>query len=110
MTEAFVVLCTAPEDEARGLADQLLAERRIACANLIGPVESRYRWEGKIETGREMVLLMKTTPEQREGLRARIAELHSYSVPEVLELSVAGGLPDYLAWVAASCQPGAADA
>jgi periplasmic divalent cation tolerance protein len=100
----FLVLCTAPENEAATLADQLLEERLAACVNLIGPMTSRYRWEGRIEEGREMLLLIKTTAGKKSALRRRIVDLHSYSVPEVLEFAVDSGLPAYLGWVADSCE------
>ena len=99
----FVVLCTVPIDEARALADQLLDERLVACVNFVGPITSRYHWEGRTEESTEMLLLMKTTDAARARLRRRIDELHSYSVPEVLEFGADGGLPAYLAWVAAVC-------
>lgn len=98
-----VVLCTVPCDKAAALADALLGEQLIACANLIGPFESRYRWRGTIETGREILLLMKTPRELTGQLRARIVELHEYEVPEVLEFE-ADGLPAYLQWVARECR------
>ena len=99
----YLVLCTVPEPDARGLVDRLLEERHIACANLLGPVESRYRWEGKLETSREILLFMKTRRSALEGLRGRIAALHPYEVPEVLEFHSESGLPAYLAWVVDSC-------
>ena len=105
----FVVLCTAPPAEAESLADQLLDERLVACVNLVGPTASRYHWEGRIEEQAETLLLMKTTDGLRERLRERISELHSYSVPEVLEFGADGGLPAYLGWVAMNCTSGAAD-
>lgn len=102
-TPVVLVLCTVPEQEARGLADQLLSERLVACVNMLGPVVSRYHWEGKVEEGQEMVLLMKTTAQRKEPLRQRIAELHSYTVPEILEFDVDSGLQSYLDWVRRCC-------
>ena len=99
----YLVLCTVPEPDTRRLVDCLLEERHIACANLLGPVESRYRWEGRLETSREILLLMKASSSALEGLRGRIAALHPYEVPEVLEFEASSGLPAYLAWVTASC-------
>lgn len=101
MTGVAVVLCTVPEGEAERLVDQLLAEHRIACANLVGPVRSRYRWEGQIEEAREVLLVMKTASAAVAGLRERIVALHSYDVPEVIELPVSGGADAYLRWVLA---------
>lgn len=101
--QVHVLLCTAPVEEAPRLADRLLEEEWIACANLIGPVQSRYRWQGEVEQAEETVLLMKSSADP-QGLRRRIAELHSYNCPEILELAVDGGLPEYLAWVRSNCK------
>jgi periplasmic divalent cation tolerance protein len=102
-TQVALVVCTVSEKEARPLTDQLLADRLVACVNLLGPVVSRYHWEGKIEEGREMLLLMKTTASLKVRLRQRISELHSYTVPEVLEFDVDSGLEGYLNWVRSCC-------
>ena len=102
-SDVYLVLCTVPEAEARGLVDLLLDERLVACVNFIGPVVSRYRWEGQIEESAEVLLLMKTSDAARAALRRRIADLHSYAVPEVLEFAADSGLPAYLGWVAGSC-------
>jgi periplasmic divalent cation tolerance protein len=98
-----LVLCTAPVDEARALADRLLEDRLAACVNLIGPITSRYWWQGAIEEGTEMLLLIKTPTAAVARLRARIEELHSYSTPEVLEVRADGGAPEYLGWVLRTC-------
>jgi periplasmic divalent cation tolerance protein len=76
----------------------------VACVNLLGPVASRYHWEDRIEESEELILLMKTSANSRERLRQRIADLHSYSVPEVLEFAADSGLPAYLEWVLESCR------
>jgi periplasmic divalent cation tolerance protein len=104
-TEAVVVFCTVPAAEARALVDSLLDERWIACANILGPFKSRYLWKGKIEESEEMLLLMKSRGDLALGLRRRIQELHSYEVPEVLEVEVRGGLQAYIDWVVESCGP-----
>ena len=103
MTGVVVVLCTAPESEAEALVDRLLEERLVACVNLVGPVRSRYRWQGKLEESAEMLLVAKTTATAAGALRQRLVELHSYDVPEVLELPVAAGAQAYLDWVLESC-------
>jgi periplasmic divalent cation tolerance protein len=105
-TEVYVVLCTVPPAQATALADRLLAERLVACVNLVGPMRSRYRWQGEIEQADEMLLVMKTTGARRPALRERIVALHEYEVPEVLELPAAGGLAAYLAWVGECCADG----
>ena len=100
----YLVLCTVPETESNTLADQLLREGLVACVNFIGPVTSRYLWKGSVEESSEVLLMMKTAEHTRVALRERIAELHSYEVPEVLEFAVTAGLPSYLEWVAQSCR------
>jgi len=104
MDAVTVVMCTAPEAEAPAMADQLLRENLVACVNLVGPVVSRYWWQGQIESGKEILLLMKTARESVQQLRQRVAELHSYDVPEILEFHADAGLPAYLAWVTGVCK------
>ena len=104
MNPVTLVLCTAPESEAAGLADQLLREKLVACVSLVGPVTSLYMWQGKREESREMMLLMKTEGRSAAALRARIVELHSYEVPEVLEFHADSGLEAYMDWVSKCCE------
>lgn len=102
-TEAIVVLVTFPDREgAEKLARALVEERLIACANLLSPIRSIYRWEGKVEEGEEILLVLKSSKPRFEALRARIVELHPYDCPEVLSLPVEKGHPPYLDWIAAS--------
>jgi periplasmic divalent cation tolerance protein len=104
MSAVVIVLCTAPAQNAQALADRLLAERLVACVNLLGPMRSRYWWEERIEEAEEVLLLCKTRRDLAAALRDRIVALHPYQIPEVLEVAVDGGLPAYLAWVQASCR------
>jgi len=105
MGPVVLVLCTVPEAAALPLVDALLAERLIACANLLGPLRSRYRWQGAIQDSTETLLLLKTMPHLLAGLRAAIVARHPYEVPEVLEFTAAGGLDRYLQWVAGAVRP-----
>ena len=102
-----VVLCTAPASSdvagrlgANDLARTLVDEGLCACVNVVPGVRSWFRWQGAVDVADELLLLAKTTRDAAAALRARIAALHPYQVPEVLELDVAGGLPGYLAWLA----------
>lgn len=103
MTGVRVVLCTVPQAQARALADTLLSEHLVACVNFLGPLTSRYVWQGAIEEASEVLLLMKTSALRVAALRARLVALHPYDVPEVLELPVEGGHAAYLQWVLDSC-------
>lgn len=96
--EHLVVLCTCPEEGATALAQTLLKERLIACANLCD-VTSLFVWQGDIQEETETLLVMKTTDQRWPALRDRIVELHSYDVPEVLALPVSDGTRDYLVWL-----------
>ena len=108
---AVVALCTAPfqgsggKPGAHDLARQLVEEQLCACVNVVPGVRSYFRWQGSVEVADELLLIMKTTPEMVPQLRARVVALHPYQVPEVLELPVGGGLPGYLAWLAAAVRP-----
>lgn len=106
MTEARLVLTTCPNRvDAESLAHALVEERLAACVNLVTGVHSIYRWEGKIETTDEVLLVIKTTRDRLGTLTLRITELHSYEVPEVLVASVEDGAARYLEWLAESVAP-----
>ncbi len=103
---ALVVLTTWPSLElARTIARMLVEEKLVACANLLPAVESIYRWEGKVETSTEVLVILKTTTDRVDALERRVLELHPYQVPEFLSLRVQDGLPAYLRWVESSCMP-----
>ncbi len=84
-----------------------LVERRLAaCVQVVGPVESRYRWEGRVETATEWLCVAKTTAERYDELEAVIVELHSYDVPEILAVPVVRGSAAYLRWLGDEVAPG----
>ena len=77
MTDKQIVLTTAgSEDEARKIAQHLVENRFAACVNIIPQVESIYRWQGKVESSREWLLVVKSTAEQFAAIRDAIRELH----------------------------------
>jgi periplasmic divalent cation tolerance protein len=99
--DKVVVLVTCrTAGEAEEIARTLVEQQLAACVNLIGaPVRSIYRWQGKIETASEYLLLIKTSREKLAGLRKQVERLHSYEVPEVIALPIVAGLPKYLRWL-----------
>lgn len=100
MNEARIVLTTVGNHEvAENLADQLIQRRLAACVNIVGPIRSVYRWKGKIEREAEYLLLIKTTAQRTEELAATFKELHPYDLPECIELAIASGSEEYLAWL-----------
>jgi periplasmic divalent cation tolerance protein len=97
---ARVVLTTeANHDEAVRLGRTLVEERLAACATLVPAVESIYRWEGKIESSAETLLVLKTASDRVSALADRLRQLHSYQTPEFLVLEVEAGSHPYLAWL-----------
>lgn len=82
------------------MATALVEARLAACVGILPGMRSVYRWQGRIETATEAQLIIKTTADQQAGLIAFLRQHHPYELPEILALDVAGGLPDYLNWVA----------
>jgi periplasmic divalent cation tolerance protein len=95
-----VVLTTVPDRESgERLAGTLVDERRVACGNLVDGVTSIYRWEGAVERGSELLLLLKTRRELVPALFERVAQLHPYEVPELVALPVDAVSNAYSRWV-----------
>ena len=105
MSYVIVVMTTANREEAVKIVNQLLQERLIACANIVGPVSSLFWWKEKVEEAEEFLIFMKSHEALFEELSERVRALHSYEVPEVLALPIIRGLPSYLEWLGASLQP-----
>jgi periplasmic divalent cation tolerance protein len=106
MADCLQVLTTAPSEQVAERISAELVERRLAaCAQVLGPVSSRYRWQGKVEEAREWMCLLKTTGHRYPELEAAIAELHPYDEPEIVATPIAAGSAGYLEWVAASVSP-----
>lgn len=100
MLETVVVLCSCSDSEAaRRIANALVEQRLAACVSILPTVESVYRWQEKIESASEALLLIKTTSESFPALRKKILELHSYDTPEIIALPVVAGLEKYLRWL-----------
>ena len=103
MTDKRIVLSTAgSQDEARKLAQHLVEQQLAACVNIIPHFESVYRWQGKMESSTEWLLLIKTTQEKFPAVRDTIRHLHSYDVPECIALVIEDGSAPYLDWIAQS--------
>ena len=101
MAGCWIALTTlSSREQGERLAGTLVEERLAACVNVLGPVASIYRWEGKVARDEEVLLLLKTTKAGVAPLRTRVLELHPYDTPEFLAFEVGAGAPDYLAWVA----------
>jgi periplasmic divalent cation tolerance protein len=105
MTDKRIVLTAAgSEQEAVKIARHLVDNRLAACVNIIPQVESIYRWQGKVESAREWLLVVKSTAEKFIAIRDAIRKLHSYDLPECIAISIEDGSPPYLQWLAESVE------
>lgn len=95
-----IVLVTAPDlKTARRLARAALQARLVACANLVPIIESHYLWQGKIERGQEVLMILKTTAARLARLEKLIISEHPYETPEFLALPLQSGNRRYLDWL-----------
>ena len=100
MTEAVLVLTTAGQEvEAQNIAQELVMRRLAACVNIVPRIHSVYRWEGKVESAEEFLLIIKTTKTRSTDVKAAIRELHSYDLPECVVISIESGSEEYLRWI-----------
>jgi len=101
--EYVAVMTTLPGDaDGPAFGRALLNERLAACVNLLAPMESVYRWEGRVEQETERQVIIKTTRDRLNALWDRVRELHPYEVPEFIVLAIADGNEAYLKWVGES--------
>ncbi len=100
MTDKIIIMVTAASRrECRKIARHLVAARLAACVNITPPIESIYRWEGKIADEKEFLMLIKSTRELFPEIKLEIAKLHSYHTPEIICLPILDGSRNYLQWV-----------
>jgi periplasmic divalent cation tolerance protein len=86
--------------EARRIANQVVRKRLAACVNVVlGPIQSIYRWKGKVQSAREMLIVIKTTAKRLAELEKEVLRVHSYDVPEFIVLPISAGSAKYLAWI-----------
>jgi periplasmic divalent cation tolerance protein len=103
LSAVVIVYCTVP-DTATGerIAAHLVEYRLAACVTLVPGVTSVYRWQGKVETGRESLLMIKARATDYAGLESAVRSLHPYELPEIIAVPVSGGLAEYIDWI---CTP-----
>lgn len=99
--EEYIQICTTFQEkkDAQNLSRILIKKRFAACAQIIGPITSTYRWEGKIEEQKEWLCLIKTTKKLYKQIEQFIQDIHPYRVPEIITLPVLTGSNDYLSWI-----------
>ena len=97
----LLALSTFPDAKiARRISTKLVADKLAACANILPAVESIYRWKGKLENGTETLVFFKLREDHQTAFQEKLRSLHPYEVPEIIFVTLAGGLPEYLQWVA----------
>jgi len=94
-----VFITTNTTGEARQIASLLLEQRQAACVNIIPEVDSRFWWEGKLDSARESLLVIKTRASKLPEIIKLVKGIHSNTVPEIIALPVVGGNQDYLEWI-----------
>ena len=100
MTDKRLVLTTCGSlEEARSISHALVERQLAACGNIAPQIESVYRWQGEIETATEWLLVIKTTIDAFDRVREALNELHSYELPECIELAIEDGIAAYLEWI-----------
>lgn len=98
---AFIQIMTTTETngQAQAIARHLLDTKLTACVQIVGPIESIYRWKGKVENAREYSCLMKTREDLFPKVEAAIKKLHSYETPEIIAVPIIQGSSEYLKWL-----------
>jgi len=100
MPQTIVIFVTASSiEEARKIGQTLVEEGRVACCNIVQSVESIFKWQGKLNVEREVLMICKTREDLFNVVEKRIKQLHSYEVPEIIALPISQGSKSYLDWV-----------
>ena len=103
--EILLAISTFPDaDTASRVAQTLVEEKFVACANLIPAVHSIYRWKEEIETAGEVIVFFKTIQDRQAAFEEKLRSLHPYEVPELIFVKIDSGTPDYLCWVNDNCR------
>ncbi len=98
-SDIVVFVTTTTEDNGAAIGRALVEERLAACANLVGPIRSIYRWQDVVEDGPELLLMIKTRSSLYSALETRVKELHPYAVPEIIAVNIEHGSAQYLEWL-----------
>lgn len=100
LNQPLLVLANLPDQAlAERIADALVEQGLAACVNILPPVKSVYRWQGKVQRDTEVAVFIKTTQARYQELEQAILQAHPYDVPEIIALPITAGLPAYLAWM-----------
>ncbi|MBU0709919.1 MAG: divalent-cation tolerance protein CutA [Candidatus Omnitrophica bacterium] len=94
-----IFITAANKKEAKLIARQLIKDKLAACVNVLDKVESLFWWQGKVDSAKEVLLIVKSKKEKLKKIIKTVKSLHSYQVPEVIALPIVGGFGPYLRWI-----------
>ena len=94
-----IFVTTSTEEEAHRIAELLLGRRKAACVNIVPRIDSSFWWQGKLDSARESLLIIKTRASLLSEIIELVKSVHSYAVPEIIALPIIGGNEDYLKWI-----------
>jgi len=94
-----VFITTDSAEEAGRISELLLSKRKAACVNIVPRVDSQFWWQGKLDSARENLLIVKTKASVLPEVIELVKRVHSYSVPEIIALPIIDGSDDYLKWL-----------
>lgn len=106
MSNIIVLMTTATKKKAENITRNLLNQRLIVCANIVGPVSSLFWWKEKISRENEFLVLMKTSADLFEKLATTVKQMHSYEIPEIIAVPITKGEQTYLEWLSGSLRKG----
>ena len=101
MTATMIYVTASSDEEALRIADAIVTERLAACANVVRGVTSMFWWEGRVQEGQEVTIILKTRDELVERLTDRVRELHSYDCPCIVAFPITGGNKAFIDWIIA---------
>jgi len=99
MSAIWIYVTTSDQEEATEIAQILVEQRLVACANILGSTTAIYWWEGKVERGSEVALIMKTCADLLDQVTEKIKDIHSFDCPCIVALPIVGGNSNFLDWL-----------
>lgn len=94
-----IFITCSSEEEARKISLRLVEKKLAACANMIRGIDSVFRWQGKVDSAKEFLLIIKSREDKIDSIIKEVGSLHSYEVPEIIALPIVGGSKTYLEWI-----------
>jgi len=97
-----IFITAANKKEADKIAEELVKSKLAACVNIVGNINSVFRWQGKLNKAEEVLLIIKSKKSKFNKIAGFVKSMHSYQVPEIISLPVISGNKDYLEWLDAN--------